>query len=513
MRNFFILFFTICLTLFANPSSKDMVYQKDFQTTLEKNNLKLEIFKNTLQSNVNHQLDKQNSTLSNTVNQIDIVRDRIDNISNSIDRFGIVVAFFGVLVTLLVIYFSLKSTSEARTEVQNWINDNGEKFINKELQPIKDLFLKNIEKMEEELKKIREQSNLEIEQLKRQLNEKGNEVIDNLTSKISENEITTNELSIEDKRYFESQIKAIKYKPLNDRTFKDYKKLILFDIASKNYKKAIERIDSLLQNNYSDKEEAWLFFLKGTVYEKQYDYDNALDCINESIKLFPSFTKAYAKKAKIFNSNKLSYKEAIKFSKQAIELDNQNYDAYISLGFAIRNKASIENNPKYYKEAIKINKQAIEINPDLELAYNNIGSIYRMQNDYNNAEKWYKKSIDANPNDWVYNNLFMLDLVSNKPFNKELEEDYLNQFKKLKTKNFAIYQMLKILQDVKSNKLENIEEIKEVIINWSQIYTLRHFTFVPLKNWANEEKNESIRQNLNKAVELFKKYRIKSRYE
>jgi tetratricopeptide (TPR) repeat protein len=513
MKNFFILFFTICLTLFANPSSKDVLYQKDFQTTLEKNNLKLEIFKNTLQSNVNNQLEKQNIILDNTVNQIDTVRDRIDNISGSIDRFGIIIAFFGVLVTLLVIYFSLKSTSEARAEIQNWINDNGEKFINKELKPIKDSFTKNIEKMEEELKKIKEQSNLEIEQLKRQLNEKGNEVIDNLSSKISENEITTNELSFEDKKYFELQIKAIKYKPTSLRTFQDNKKIILYYIANKDYKKTVKFIDKLLKNDYTNEEEAWLLYLKGMAYEKQYDYDNALNYFNDSIKLFPNFAKAYTVKAKIYNIELQDYEEARKLSDKAIKLDNQNYDAYIAKAFAIRNKAYYEKKPQYYKEAIEINKQAININEDLELAYNNIGSIYRMQNDYENAEKWYKKSIKANPNDWVYNNLFIINLISNKPFDKTLEQDYLNQFKNTESKNYAIYQMLKILQNIKNNKVNSLGEVHKLFNDWENKYTLRHFTFVALKNWANNEKNEKVKELLQEAVELFKENRIKSIFD
>ena len=83
----------------------------------------------------------------------------------------------------------------------------------------------------------------------------------------------------------------------------------------------------------------------------------------------------------------------------------------------------------------------------------------------------------------------------------------------VESKNFAIYKMLKILQDIKTNKLKTIEEIKKSIINWSQLYTLRHFTFVPLKNWVNEEKNEEIQKNLNEAVNLFKRYRIKSNFD
>ena len=479
----------------------------------EKQDMKFEHFKETTELTVKHELETTKNFLDETNVHIGYVSDRIDNISASVDRFAILTTFFGVLITIIVFFFSFKSNSEARQTVEDWLEKNGDDFVKKEMQPIKDDFNKMITNMQKEMKNFKQKSDEEIESLKKQLEEKGSEVIESLSSKISENDITTNELSIEDKRYFESQIKSIKYKSLNERTFQDYKKLILFDIASKNYKKAIERIDMLLQNNYSAKEEAWLFFLKGTIYEKQYDYDNALDCFNESIKLFPSFVKAYTAKAKIFNIERQDYKEAIKLSQKAIELNNQDYDAYIGLGYAIRNKAFYEKKQQYYEEAIEINKKAIEINPDLELAYNNIGSIYRMQNDYENAEKWYKKSINANPNDWVYNNLFMIHLISNKPFDKELEQNYLNQFKNVESKNFAIYKMLKILQDIKNHKLKTMKEIKRSIISWSQIYTLRHFTFVPLKNWVNEEKNEEIKSNLNEAVNLFKTYRIKTKYD
>ena len=133
-----------------------------------------------------------------------------------------------------------------------------------------------------------------------------------------------------------------------------------------------------------------------------------------------------------------------------------------------------------------------------------------MQNDYDNAEIWYRKAIEANPNEWVYNNLFQLNLISNKPFDPILEQEYLSQYKDIKSNNFAIYKMLKILQKIKEGKEQNFQD---TIKNWSKEYTLRHFSFVALKQWANNEKNDSIRKKLKEAVELFKNYRIKSQYD
>ncbi len=481
---------------------------------VEKQDMKFEHFKETTELTVKHELETTKNALDETNVHIGYVSDRIDNISASIDKFAILTTFFGVLITIIVFFFSFKSNSEARQTVEDWLEENGDDFVKKEMQPIKDDFNKMITNMQKEMEIFKQKSDEEIEFLKKQLEEKGNEFLDNLSSKTIDNDITDNELSIEDKQYFEYQIKLIKSKPVKLRTFQDYKKIIFFNILSKNYQRAIEDIEKLLRGDYLDIEKSWLFYLKGLTEDKQDLYNKAIDSFNKAIELDSTLSIAYTAKAKIYNIEKQDYMKAIELANKAIELDKNNYDAYISLGYGIRNKAYYEKKPKLYEDAILYNKKAIEINPDFELAYNNIGSIYLMQKKYEDARKWYYDSLRVNENEkeWVYINLFRIYLILDENFPKELEENYLKFFNKKNSLKFLMYEMLKILENIANNKYKNKEIIENVIHEWSQSNNtkLKHYTLKPLEDWSKTKKNELVKNNLLYALNLFDKHRIKS---
>lgn len=381
MRLFFkILIFLSVSISFINADSK-VVTEEKINAIVEKQDMKFDHFKETTELTLKHELEATKKSIDETNTHLGYVSDRIDNISGSVDRFAILTTFFGVLITIIVFFFSFKSNSEARQTVEDWLEENGDDFVRKEVQPIKESFEKMILNMQQEMDNFKNKSDEEIEKLKAQLEEKGNEAIESLSSKIMENDISDSEFSVEDKQYFEYQIKAIKAKPIKQRTIYDYKKIILFYIASKDYQLANNLLNKLLEDKlYIKREEkSILYHLKGLVQEKQNLFNDAILSFDKVIELTPNNTIGYTAKAKIYNIEKQDYKTAIKLANKALEIDNENYDAYISLGYAIRNKAYFENNPKLYEDAIKYNQKAIEINPDLELAYNNIGSIFLMQ--------------------------------------------------------------------------------------------------------------------------------------
>jgi len=504
-----ILIFLSISFLFVNADT-NMVTEDTLISIVEKQDIRFEHFKETTQLTLKHELDLTKISLDKTNAYIEHTSDRIDNISASVDRFAMLTTFFGVLITIIVFFFSFKSNSEARQTVEEWLEENGDDFVNKEVQPIKDDFNKMIINMQKEMEIFKQKSDEEIESLKEQLEEKGNEVIESLSSKIIENELDDSDLSIEDKQYFEYQIKAIKAKPIKNRTLQDYKQIILFNIVSKDYLKANELVNKLIEEKkYTKPEKSSLYYLKGFIQEKEGFYDDAIKSLNLSLDINLNLA-SYNLKAKIYNVVKQDYKEAMKLAKKALEYDKDNYDAYIALGYGTRTEAYLENKHELYEKAIDYNKKAIEINPDRDLAYNNIGSIYLTQDKYLEAKKWYRDSLNINQNEWGYLNLLRIYLFLGESFSIELEEKYSHFFKKNDTEEFTKYRMLKILENIVNSKYKDKEEIENIVNEWKNTTKkLRHYFFSPLKSWALKKENLEIKNNLISALKLFKTHRIK----
>lgn len=511
MQQFLAIFIFLSISFSCVIADSIIVTEDKLTSMVEKQDIKFEYFKETTELNVKHELEITKKSLDETNTHIGYVSDRIDNISASVDRFAILTTFFGVLITIIVFFFSFKSNSEARQTVEDWLEENGDDFVKKEVQPIKESFDKIILDMKKEMENLKQKSDEEIEKLKEQLEEKGNEVIESLSSKIIENELDNSDLSIEDKQYFEYQIKAIKAKALKSRTLQDYKKMILFYIVSKDYIKANELVNKLIKDKkYMKPEKGSLYYLKGFIQEKEGLYNDAIESLNLSLDMNVKLIASYNLKAKIYNVVKEDYKEAIKLAKKALEYDEDNYDAYIALGYATRTKAYLENKNELYEKAIIYNKKAIEINPDRDLAYNNIGSIYLIQDKYLEAKEWYSNSLNINQNEWGYVNLLRIYLFLGEPFPIELEEKYFKFFKKNDTEEFTKYKMFKILENIVNSQYRDREEIKNIVNEWKNTTKiLRHYFFGSLESWVIKIEDLEIKNNLIYALKLFDTHRIK----
>jgi len=514
------------------------LYTSDLNQSIISNKANITSLKKEVES-----LKKENIQLKSEIEKVDWKRDNDKNdINNRVESFGnyleengklisVIIGSLGILMTVLVLIITLKSNKEAKlvakdeaeNKIEKWIENEAKDFMSDRVDKAQEEIHKDTNiKVEELLKqyeekiqvlqigieKLQKKSNKEIENLKERLEEKGNEFLDNLSSKIMENDIADIELSIEDKKYFEYQVKAIKSKPLKQRNLQDYRKIILFYIADKDYQRAFNLVNKLLDNEkYNNVEKSILYHLKGLIEEKQNLFDNAILSFNISIELYPNNIKAYTAKAKIYNIEKYDYEEAIKLANKALSIDTNNYEAYISLGYANRNKAYNEKKTELYEEAIEYNKKAIEINPDFELAYNNIASIYLMRHKYKKAREWYYLALKANKNEWVYINLFRSYLILGEPFPKQLEEEYLLHINQKNPSVFSKYKMLKILQNIINNKYKNKKDIDDAIQNWAknnQIF--RHYFFFILKTWIEKETDENKKENLQYALNLFDEY-------
>jgi len=508
---YFLQIVILLLMSFVSLSADTAVLTTEkLNSIVEKQDMKFEHYKETTDLILKQELALTQKSLDATNTHIDDVSNRIDNISGSVDRFAMLTTFFGVLITIIVFFFSFKSNSEARQTVEDWLEENGDDFVRKEVQPIKESFEKMILDMQNQMESFKKKSDEEIEKLKAQLEEKGNEAIESLSSKIVENDISDTELSIRDKQYFEYQIKAIKSKSLKERNVHDYKKIILFYVASKDYSEAMKIVNTQLENiTYTNKEKASLYHLKGLIEGKENLYDDAIVSFDKALSLAPNFVVAYTAKAKVYNVDRQDYKKAIELANKALLLDKDNYDGYISLAYATRNKAYFENKHELYEIAIDYNKKAIEINPDFELAYNNIGSIYLMQNKYLDAKNWYLKSLKISPAEWVYINLFRIYLLLDEEIPIELENNYLEEFDNA-SKDFFKYKMIKIIQKVAKNQYKTNDEIKSDIELLSPLKKrIGHYSFNPFFDWAKNKKDFKIKEKLLYALEFFDKYRVK----
>jgi Tfp pilus assembly protein PilF len=76
--------------------------------------------------------------------------------------------------------------------------------------------------------------------------------------------------------------------------------------------------------------------------------------------------------------------------KKAIELNPQDYMAYIELAHYYKNEGYLSRIEELYKKALKLN-------PRNEIAYVELGWYYEHQSRYSQAEECYKKALELNP--------------------------------------------------------------------------------------------------------------------
>jgi Flp pilus assembly protein TadD len=76
--------------------------------------------------------------------------------------------------------------------------------------------------------------------------------------------------------------------------------------------------------------------------------------------------------------------------KKAIELNPQNYRAYVDLAWLYRRQDRFSPAQEYIKKAI-------ELNPQNYRAYLELGRLYRRQHKFSQAEEWFKRAIELNP--------------------------------------------------------------------------------------------------------------------
>jgi uncharacterized protein len=120
--------------------------------------------------------------------------------------------------------------------------------------------------------------------------------------------------------------------------------------------------------------------------------------------------------------------------------------------------------------------------------------------DHAKAIFYYKKSIAIEPSiSSNYLNIFEINLVENRAFDKKIETTFLNKFKKDK-QSMMFYDMLKIFQNAKMNKKYNLSLWKNKYKNMN----LNDWDFGTIDKWIETTKDDKIKIKLLKIVNDFK---------
>ncbi|GGB81899.1 hypothetical protein GCM10007424_22480 [Flavobacterium suaedae] len=152
------------------------------------------------------------------------------------------------------------------------------------------------------------------------------------------------------------------------------------------YQEIIELLPDELLAQHNN---AYLYMLRGVIFEKLNDLDKAIKDYNKAIEINPTDANLYFNRGNSWHE-KGEYTRAIEDYNKVIEINPKDADAYQNRGFSMHKKGELD-------EAIKDYNKAIEINPTDANAYNNRGNALNEKEEYNRAIEDYNKAVEINP--------------------------------------------------------------------------------------------------------------------
>lgn len=260
------------------------------------------------------------------------------------------------------------------------------------------------------------------------------------------------------------------------------------------------------------------WFERGYVFQQDKNFEEAIRCYDEAIKLQPALFEPYNNLGILLNELK-HYDKAEATFRKAIELNPLHATAYSNFGSLLYSlkrydeaeatlRKAIKLNPLYtkaynnlgvllidllrFEEAEATFRKAIEINPLYAKAYNNLGKLLRDQQRYKEAESIYQKAIELDPSDFDFYNslvkLYRFDLGAN------LEDTIplLEKMIEIKDADYSSYLAIASINKIldKNNNIEHIEKARQ---------------FIPKDNWYNYACLESVCDNFDLAFEYLQK--------
>ncbi len=201
-------------------------------------------------------------------------------------------------------------------------------------------------------------------------------------------------------------------------------------------------------------------FERAYAQEEANNYEEAIRYYKEAIQLNPAYDKAYYNLGCLLSDLKRN-NEAEAAYRKAIELNPSDEKTHFNLGHLLSDL-------KRNNEAEAAYRKAIELNPSDEKAHHNLGYLLSGLKRNNEAEAAYRKTIELNPaHENVHFNLGYL--LSNLKRNDEAEAAYRKAINLNPTHDKAYNNLGNILRDLKRNDEAEAAYRKAIELNPSNI--------------------------------------------
>ncbi len=162
-----------------------------------------------------------------------------------------------------------------------------------------------------------------------------------------------------------------------------------FQVLSRRWLLAVTLLLALLASPALQAQEDPSPLKQGADAYRREDYDLAIACFTEAIRLNPGSSVAYADRGAAYEKKKDADK-AIADCDQAIQIDPNSADAYSNRGNAYADQGD-------YDKAIADQDKAIALNPKFAMAYNNRGNYYLSKNNYPSAIADFTAALQIDP--------------------------------------------------------------------------------------------------------------------
>ena len=139
------------------------------------------------------------------------------------------------------------------------------------------------------------------------------------------------------------------------------------------------------------------WFERGVGFSNDNNFEEAIRCYTQAISIQPDFTEAYVSRGASYGE-KGDLDKATSDLEEGVRLQPNNARAFNNLGVALHTKGELSNSARSYTEAIRLE-------PDLALAFSNRASVYTDLGNYAGAIEDCTKAVQLNPNlSEAYNN-------------------------------------------------------------------------------------------------------------
>lgn len=323
-----ILFFLLITLFFATIGFAEVSHQSD------ETNKKIE--------KIEEKLDTTKEELTKYTQITEDTKERVGDISGSVDRFGVLVGLFGILMTVIVIFFSIRSTKEAKLEAKEEAQKLLKEWIEKEA---KSVFEAKVNALSDELQ-------VKGDEILKRIEEKANEQYDKREEDYKNWKLNLNPTQ-EEKDKFEQEERLIEGKREEDLTLKDYWIKIVNKLNRKDYDNALILTDKAMKITSNDIVKIVALLMgKGAILREQGKFDDAIDIYDNVIftykesnidTLIELVAMAMLQKGKVF-CRQGKYEEAIKVYDKLIfnYKDSKKERVIEDVKSAIQNKLELE---------------------------------------------------------------------------------------------------------------------------------------------------------------------------